>query len=813
MATVEPHPNAAELTAFSLGTLDSASLAELELHLASCQACQERAAAAPGDALIELLRRAHAQPDGLTDTATEAATPAPVAAAQAVTLALHSAALPSDTDVSSVLPEQLAQHERYRITRLLGVGGMGAVYEAEHRAMQRPVALKIINRAFTTNAGAVERFRREVRAAARLAHQNIVTAHDAEIAGDTHFLVMEYVAGTSLGRLVKDNGPLPVAAACDYVRQAALGLQHAHERGMVHRDIKPDNLMLAGGVVKVLDFGLAALAAEPTSGLTESNVIMGTPDYMAPEQAEDARQADSRADVYSLGCTLCYLLTGRVPYPAETSVRKILAHRERPVPSLRAVRPDVPKELERVLARLLAKKPEDRYQTPGAVAAALVPFLRAAPLPPRRRRRWLTAAVAAALLVAITIAGVVVYRIQTDQGELVITTESDDVEVIVKQGGKVVRIIDTKTGKQIALVLRSGVYELELKGAPAGLKLNIDRAEVTRGATVLAKIERVAGRQPRERLPAPSIDLVRRIPVFGAGDLLYDTDVSIGGKYALVTKDVNPGVRLEVYEVATGKQTLVCPGYMARFLNEKDLVVEYDNMFRVYDADTGKLLREGKHHAFGAMDLAIGGRLLFHTGAKGWYLYDLAHMKYLQEWEDQPDRPFAPVFWTFSPDGKKFAFQLKGEPVTVVDVGNNRPVKGWGGLDGAALHFIFPDGKTAAGTRNGDLVRFDLVTGRVIERLEGQPTPGALAGMYSCDGRCWVVRYPDGRLSQYRTPFGAPARGHFQLPPDDCPPPAAGGGHRIMAISHDNQFATVLTRRSLFVLRLAPLNGATKEQP
>src|SRR5262249_6213353 len=154
-------------------------------------------------------------------------------------------------------------HARYRITRLLGRGGMGVVYAAEHLVMQRPVAVKVIHRAFTARATAVERFRREVRAAARLQHPNIVTAHDADQAGDVHFLVRGMVEGVGLGRLLLPRGPLPAVEACDYVRQAALGLQHAHERGMVHRDVKPDNLMLtADGTVKLLDFGLAALTVE-----------------------------------------------------------------------------------------------------------------------------------------------------------------------------------------------------------------------------------------------------------------------------------------------------------------------------------------------------------------------------------------------------------------------------------------------------------------------------------------------------------------------------------------------------------------------
>jgi serine/threonine protein kinase len=308
------------------------------------------------------------------------------------------------------VPTELADHPRYRVVRRLGGGGMGTVYEVEHRVMQRRVALKVIKRAYLDSPAAVERFRREVRAAARLSHPNIVTAFDAEHAGDTHFLVMEYVEGTTLGRLVQQGGPLPVAQACDYVRQAALGLQHAHRKGMVHRDVKPDNLMLTpDGTVKVLDFGLASLTADSeASGLSHPDAIMGTPDYMAPEQAQEAHTADNRADVYSLGCTLYYLLTGEVPYPASTTLRRILAHRERPVPPVRGKRPDVLVELAAVVARLLAKKPKERYQTCGELAAALAPFATIASPAPLKGHRRLIAALAASLLVGLSVVGLVV---------------------------------------------------------------------------------------------------------------------------------------------------------------------------------------------------------------------------------------------------------------------------------------------------------------------------------------------------------------------------------------------------------------------
>jgi serine/threonine protein kinase len=246
--------------------------------------------------------------------------------------------------------------------------------------MERKIAIKVINKALVENPQAVERFHREIRTAAQLDHPNIVRAFDAEQAGNLHMLVMEYVEGLSLAEMLERSGPLPVAHACHYVWQAALALQHAFEKGMVHRDLKPHNLMLlpAQSVVKVLDFGLARLASERQQGqgLTTENAVIGTPEYVAPEQASDARQADIRADIYSLGCTLYALLIGRPPFRERTAMLTVLAHREQEAVPLHAVRFDVPTALSAVVARMLAKDPARRYQTPGEVAGALAPFLK-----------------------------------------------------------------------------------------------------------------------------------------------------------------------------------------------------------------------------------------------------------------------------------------------------------------------------------------------------------------------------------------------------------------------------------------------------
>ena len=231
------------------------------------------------------------------------------------------------------LPEELNDHPRYRVVAALGAGGMGAVYRAEHRLMDRPVALKVIRGDLLGNEAMVERFRREVKSAARLAsHPNIVAAYDAEQAGETHMLVMEFIEGTDLARLVDRRGPLPVGEACEYARQAALGLQHAFEDGMVHRDIKPQNLMrTTRGQIKILDFGLARFASEVAShaGVTAEGMILGSADYIAPEQIDDPHAADIRADIYSLGCTLYFLLAGRPPFPDGSLIQKLMAHREK----------------------------------------------------------------------------------------------------------------------------------------------------------------------------------------------------------------------------------------------------------------------------------------------------------------------------------------------------------------------------------------------------------------------------------------------------------------------------------------------------
>ena len=307
----------------------------------------------------------------------------------------------------------------YILLERLGEGGMGQVFKASQGKLKRVVALKIIRKDFLSNPRAVPRFLREIQAAAQLSHPNIVRALDAgEVAG-TYYFAMEFVNGIDLDRLVKQSGPLRVDQACDFIAQAALGLQHAHEHGMVHRDVKPANLFVSRsqssdgarprrrsgllarpssgsapwGMIKMLDLGLARWndpMDEPSNHLTLLGSVMGTPDYISPEQARNSRTCDIRADLYSLGCTFYYLLTGSVPFPNGSLTEKLYQHqfneavpvaearRRRfmgDLPSGAGTRAEkliaVPDAVVFVLQKLMAKRPEDRCQTPAELAAAL----------------------------------------------------------------------------------------------------------------------------------------------------------------------------------------------------------------------------------------------------------------------------------------------------------------------------------------------------------------------------------------------------------------------------------------------------------
>jgi len=382
--------------------------------------------------------------------------------------------------------------DRYIILDTIGSGGMGVVFKALHRSLDRVVALKMLPPRAVDSEEKVKRFRREVKTAAMLTHPNIVITHDAHEANSVHFLVMEYVNGSDLNQLVKTRGPLPATTAVDYVLQAARGLEHAHAQGIVHRDIKPGNLLLdANGTVKVLDLGLARLKSSngttlQTDDLTSAGDVMGTAAYMSPEQAANTHDADARSDVYSLGCTLYFLLTGRPPYKADTFVNTILAHREQPIPSLTEQRDGVPEDVIALYRRMMAKKPDDRYPSMTAVIQAIDECQAAwkepavaeppaaerttaqfpdtvvsRPKPSGKGKLWRWAAGAIGLALVAWLVFSVVFKVRTPEGTLVVKVNEPAAEVQI-DGGKVT-LTTPGEGQSVEIEVDAGTHLLKVR--------------------------------------------------------------------------------------------------------------------------------------------------------------------------------------------------------------------------------------------------------------------------------------------------------------------------------------------------------------
>ncbi|QGJ70518.1 Serine/threonine protein kinase [Planctomycetales bacterium 10988] len=284
--------------------------------------------------------------------------------------------------------EQLLQgHTRfhlgkYQLLDMLGKGGMGTVYKAKQTTMQRMVALKVMAHELMERPDAVARFQREVCAVAQLNHPYIVTAYDSDRTDNIYYLAMEYVDGFDLETWISNFGKLPLQWSCECIRQASLGLQHAHERGLVHRDIKPSNLLVVAQstlhfpMTKILDLGIARLARELTPGtaLTQTGQMIGTPDFIAPEQAQNSKEADIRADIFSLGCTLYHMLTGELPFTGNNPVEKLVARFNNAVPPVKDLRPDVPDGVNEIVLKMTRKNPAERYSHPREIAEAILPF-------------------------------------------------------------------------------------------------------------------------------------------------------------------------------------------------------------------------------------------------------------------------------------------------------------------------------------------------------------------------------------------------------------------------------------------------------
>ena len=315
--------------------------------------------------------------------------------------------------------------DRYEVEELVGTGGMSSVYRAHDRLLDRKVALKVLHQQYGEDEDYVERFRREARAVAALSHPNIVTVIDRGEHEGRQFIVFEYIDGENLKALIQRRGPAPVTTALELAMQISRGLSFAHQQGLVHRDVKPQNVLLNGdGQAKVTDFGIAR-SLDVQHGMTQTGTVLGTSDYIAPEQAQGHR-VDEHTDVYSLGVVLYEMLTNEVPFPGENFVAVAMRHINEPPPSIRDKRPDVSPRLELAVQRAMAKRSEDRFQTMadfcreleanlaeahggGATVAAPVPLAQPRRAPRQRRQGANPWPIVLALLVLIAIGGTIAY--------------------------------------------------------------------------------------------------------------------------------------------------------------------------------------------------------------------------------------------------------------------------------------------------------------------------------------------------------------------------------------------------------------------
>ena len=490
-------PNAETLSNFCNGALAHDFMESIASHLESCEKCQANLAHS-NEASHNMDWPQHNTIEGILGTLS-------IDDAPAIESASELAAIEQMANWPLPAPSQLpipAQLREYQLLKEIGRGGMGTVYLAVHTRLRKKVAIKVLSSKTFLIPGAIERFEQEMQSLGRLNHPNIVQASDAGVCDDIHFLVMEFIDGCNLAESVKQHGTMSGKDVCSVLRQTCGALQAAHEQGLVHRDVKPSNIMLLDSpsgalTVKLLDLGLAklydasALAEETSTDLnylaskpeqSRDECVVGTFDYMAPEQAQHDAIPSVQMDLYSLGCTCFHLLVGKAPFrKSNASTReKLRAHATQPIPRVGELREDVPDWLSVLIARMMAKQPSDRPRSAAEVIAELDRRQRAA-----SHRRWITGFVVAALMFAF-VWGAIVYRIATDRGTLEITPLDEAVKVVIEQNGREISVIDTQTTNRIEL--KSGEFTLKVADR-ADVILDQSTVQLKRGDKVVVQLK------------------------------------------------------------------------------------------------------------------------------------------------------------------------------------------------------------------------------------------------------------------------------------------------------------------------------------
>lgn len=648
----ESCPNPDELRSFVRCNLSEQQADSISEHLDHCPACEETVVGLErdGDTIAERIKQAAAQPTFAHEPECQ----------QLMQSLLDGTAMSSAESSSAEAPVEIAEILRdYQIVAKLGEGGMGAVYKAVHQRLKKTVALKVLPTNRIGDQPAVARFEREMEVLGQLNHPHIVQALDAGEHEGQHYLVMEYVEGCDLSDIVKRCSPQSVADACLLISQAAAGLQYAHEHGFVHRDIKPSNLMLAttgtktgaSVMVKILDLGLARAldqrpdSAAPLAELTTTGQVMGTLDYMAPEQGGDAHQVDIRADIYSLGATLYKLLTGDSPYAEHAQkppLQRLMAIAQHEPPAIHTKRPEIPERLAAIVHRMLAKKPEQRFATPADVVQALAPFCAGADLAAlvvpsgatrvldsktqsttplatatagggtKRRLRAALAGFAAFLALAAVIV------ISTRNGTVEVTAPDgkipDDIKVVVTRGGEEVELLQAEN--QWSAKILNGEYQVRLRSGEDRFEVKDSNLTVTRlGRTVVTLSMKQPGVAP---IAASRPEITTSDPDHRAAEYV----LSIGGRIKIKEKYEEgvpatigelPSEAFQLLDVHLGYNKKVSDAGLAHFQDCKNLRLVDLLTANVNDTGVAYLrnCKQLKHLSLGATKISDEGLAYF----------------------------------------------------------------------------------------------------------------------------------------------------------------------------------------------------------
>ncbi len=711
----------------------------------------------------------------------------------------------------------------YELVSLLGQGGMGTVYRARHTRLGRTVALKVLLPGLLGRGEAVTRFESEIRALGPLDHKNVVHAVDADESGGFYYCVMDFVPGVDLARMSKQLGPLPAADACELIRQAAEGLDYLSQNGIVHRDLKPANLMVCAGLaehgvtecsrqkaccewaplVKILDMGLARLRQwrEENEPITSTGQMLGTIDFMAPEQLDDSHDVDIRADIYSLGATLYQLLTGRPPYPSSSRLHKLKALATESPPSVGSLRSDLPEPLVAAVDRMLQRDVADRFQTPGQVAEALAPFSDGADLRalarqvPRRdepltpispeaepeplipvddlqgpspdgapsitspkrkrgtvnekpslaRRASVVRAVAVILVVALAAIAVMMFRVKTPYGEVIVhAAEGTDVEIEVTQNGKKVDVIGPQEGWRVRVA--EGRYDLVLRSTDRELSLNKDTVTVSRNGKTEVKIVRRSPKPADSRLslrestpggsatvddPAITHSDLPLVKIFQGTTGPVQSLAFTGDGSALVSSDRGGAVR--IWDVASAVERDACedldPVIAVAVSPDQRLIAVGTigrgiTIIQLSDAQPVRTLADDMRHVLG-LDWSPDGRWLLAADYSG------SVMVWDMEQEGEAER-------LVEPGGRVESVRFSRDSATALVAGVQHGLSVWN-VPQWSLRVEIDDGySVAALSPSGDRVAtrgtvFDTATGEMVTSYEASRFP--VGTMFSPDGR------------------------------------------------------------------------------